>query len=557
MEMGVRSLILVVDDDPVVRTAICAFLEALDHAHACVSSCSEAAAAIKEKAFSCGIIDLHLPDGNGLGLLPALKQYNPCCVPIILTGDNRPETIVETMRAGAFDYLMKPVDLATFEASLIRAFHHHEAIQERDRLHAALTEERSLLQTRVEETAAELREHARRIELVNSRQQVLLSLNQMSEESYTEETFFRSVFDYLVKHVPLECIALTTAHAYEYFIAAVPAKNGETVVVTAETPGRDPLPVTSTDLSALLESIRASLNLHAGLDAQSFISCLYPQTSLGRIFGAVAFFFPPDYVIDEEFDRFLQACASVLTLKWQDLRLFYYAAKQASVGNMALDLARDMVQDLTAIQMAAEVVLETEVSPEAEEGLRIIENNTDNLRRRLNELRQLSTPQKNVVETVELEKLVDQALELLSTTIEHRGIVIDKEYLANGRCVLFNGTALARTFHDLISSAVRAVQNNHHIVLRLRNSEPNSIMFEINYDGINSELFGVARRVTDQSAAVALGHHPKFIMAQRTIRGCGGTLSVEHKMEGWCAFSVVLPKNALSSSRELEEIGLS
>ena len=555
--MGVNSLILVVDDDPVVRTAICAFLEALNHDHICVSSCAEAIEPMQTKTFSCGIIDLHLSDGNGLELLPTLKQHNPCCIPIILTGDNRPETIVETMRAGAFDYLMKPVDLTTFEASLIRALHHHDAILERDRLHAALAQERESLQTRVEEAAAELREHARRIELINSRQKVLLQLNQMSEESYTEETFFRSVFDHLAEHLPLECMALTTAHAHEYFIAAMPSNDGETAVVTAETPGRDPMPITTADLGAFQDSIQSSLEYHTGLNAKTWRTCLYPQTSLGRVFGAVAFFLPPDHEVDEEFDAFLRTCAGTLTLKWQDLRLFYYAAKQASVGNLALDLARDMVQDLTAIQMAAEVVLETETTPEAKEGLRIIADNTENLRRRLSELRQLSTPQKNVIETVELDKFVDQALELLASTIEHRGIIIDKEYLASGRCVLFNGTALARTFHDLISSAVRAVQNNHHIVLRLRNSEPNSVMFEINYDGLNSELFGVARRVTDQSAAVALGHHPKFIMAQRTIRGCGGTLSVEHKMEGWCAFCVVLPKNALSSSRELEEIGLS
>lgn len=555
--MGKDHSILVVDDHPGVRKAICAFVEKLGHDHARASSCAEALQLAQVKSFSCAIIDLNLPDGNGLALLPSIRQFNPCCVPIILTGDTRPETIVETIREGAFDYLIKPVDFAMFRAAVSRALHHNEVIRQRDTLLEELCQERELLKARVAEANSDLRQHATRIELVNARQEVLLQLNQMSDESYTEEDLFRRLFEQLVVNVPLQCAALATTHAQEYCIAAMPSESGETAVVVAETPASGPLPGSSVETDVLHDEIRAAVERHAALDTGEWTACVYPQKSLDRVFCAVAFFLPGDYAIDTECDTFLRACASTVTSKWQDLRLFQYAAKQASVGNLALDLSRDMVQELTAIRTAGDVVLETDLTAEAAEGMRIIGDNVEDLRRRLQDLRQLSSPHKSIGQTVYLDRLADQALDLLASTTEHRGIVVDKEYLTSGQCVLLNGAALSSTILDLISTAVRAAENDQHIALRLWNCEPNSVMLEISFEELNSKRSGVTRRVTDQSVPSALRNHPKFIMAQRTIRSCGGTLSVERKKEDWCAFCIVLPKNALSSSRELEEIGLS
>jgi FixJ family two-component response regulator len=555
--MGEHPTILVVDDDPVVNTAVCALLDEIGQEYASAASCAETIALLQSHSFACGIIDLNLPDGNGLSLLPIIAEHNPCFVPIILTGYARADIIVDTMRAGAFDFLVKPVDFATFRAALARALHHYEVTRERDGLLVTLSEERDLLKTRVAEATADLRRHAVRIEQVNARQEVLLQLNRMSEEAYTEEDLFRSLFDKLGRCMPLQCAALTTEHAHEYFIAAMPGENEQVVVVVSEPPVSGPLEDTPTEPVVLHTEICSSVESHTGLNTREWTACVYPQKAFGRVFCNVAFFLPGDYEVDADADAFLGACASVVTSKWQDLRLFHYAAKRACVGNLALDFSRDMVQVLTAVRTAADVVMECGLTAEAAQGMSIIGENVEALRRLLQELRQLSSPQKNTVETVHLDRFVDQSLDLLAGTIESRGIVVDKEFLTSGKCVLFNGAALARTFLDLISSAVRAVENDRRIVLRLKNSEPDAVVFEISYDGLSSELFGVARRVTDRSVPSALGNHPKFVMAQRTVRGCGGTLKVEHKMEGWCAFSVVLPKNALSSSRELGELGLS
>ncbi len=555
--MGVHLSILVVEDDLVVRTAVCALLERLGHAYTEAASCGEAKALLAERAFACSIIDLGLPDGNGLSLVPIVRQCNPCCTPIILTADARPETIVETMRAGVFDYLVKPVDFTTFQAALGRALHHHEVTRERDELLKALAEERDLLRTRVAEATADLRRHASHIELVNIRQEVLLQLNRLPEEAHTEEALFRSLFDKLAPCVPLHCVALATTHSRECFIAVTPAENGRPVVVTAEPSADNPAAEMSDGSGTAYGDLAAAVESHLGLDTSAWQARTYPQGVLGRLYCTVGFFLPRDFEADAECDAFLAACAGIIASKWQEMRLFHYAARRASVGNLALDISREMVQMLTAIRTAADVVMESGLSQEGMEGMAIINENVEHLRQQLKELRILSSPQRNTVETVHLEHFVDQALDFLAGVIEQRGIVINKDFHTSSECVLFNGAALARTFLDLITSAVRSVENGRQVCLRLRDNGADTVLFEVSYDGLSSELFGVARRVTDRFVPAALWSHPKFIMAQRTIRGCGGTLTIEHKMEGWCAFSVILPRNALSSTQELEEIGVS
>ncbi|NIA16034.1 MAG: response regulator, partial [Nitrospiraceae bacterium] len=200
--MGEEHLILVVDDDPLVRRGICAYIERLGHDYASAASCAEAVALAEARSPSCAIIDLGLPDEDGLSLLPIISQLNPCCVFTILTGDTRPETIVEAMREGAFDYLVKPVSFPAFRAAVSRALHHSEVVRERDRLLEELVQERELLKVRVEEANHDLREHANRVELANTRKEILLQLNSLKAESYTEEDLFRCLFEQLASNVP-------------------------------------------------------------------------------------------------------------------------------------------------------------------------------------------------------------------------------------------------------------------------------------------------------------------------------------------------------------------
>jgi DNA-binding NtrC family response regulator len=116
--------ILVVDDDAVVRRMLS---DTLGRAGYHVVSAGTSAEALREASGdepALAIIDLVLPDGDGIELLGSLRAAWPALPAIVVTAYVEPRSIVEAMRRGAVDYLSKPVDpevlLSTCRAALAR-----------------------------------------------------------------------------------------------------------------------------------------------------------------------------------------------------------------------------------------------------------------------------------------------------------------------------------------------------------------------------------------------------------------------------------------------------
>jgi two-component system response regulator PilR (NtrC family) len=65
-------------------------------------------------AFQLVITDMRLPDGNGLDLLRRIDEAGRREKAIVITAYGSPENAVEALKAGAYDYLTKPVDLRQF-----------------------------------------------------------------------------------------------------------------------------------------------------------------------------------------------------------------------------------------------------------------------------------------------------------------------------------------------------------------------------------------------------------------------------------------------------------
>lgn len=106
-----RLRILVVDDDPALCEALKRGLTARGYDVRVALTMAEAVRSIETDPPEHAVIDLKLPDGNGLKLLTMLKAASPCARIVVLTGYGSIPTVVEAIKRGANYFLAKPANL--------------------------------------------------------------------------------------------------------------------------------------------------------------------------------------------------------------------------------------------------------------------------------------------------------------------------------------------------------------------------------------------------------------------------------------------------------------
>ena len=116
MSTAASLSLLVVDDEPDLRTLYELTLLREGYDVETAGSVEQAMAHLKDRAYSAVITDMRLPDGTGLDILRWLEQSERREKAIVITAYGSAENAVEALRAGAYDYLTKPVDLRQFRA---------------------------------------------------------------------------------------------------------------------------------------------------------------------------------------------------------------------------------------------------------------------------------------------------------------------------------------------------------------------------------------------------------------------------------------------------------
>lgn len=118
---SISPRILVIDDEPDLRTLYEMSLVREGYAVQTAANVAEAQAMLDAHQFDAVITDMRLPDGLGLEVLRRLvaeQRSEPC---VVMTAYGSAENAVEALKAGAFDYLTKPVDLKQFRAVVASA----------------------------------------------------------------------------------------------------------------------------------------------------------------------------------------------------------------------------------------------------------------------------------------------------------------------------------------------------------------------------------------------------------------------------------------------------
>lgn len=115
--------LLLVEDDGNLRKALGRALGGRGFSVAAVASCSEAlahlAATADDRPVQFAVLDLRLPDGSGLDLVPVLLDRFPAMRIVVLTGWGSIATALRALRLGAVDFIAKPVEVEALVRALL------------------------------------------------------------------------------------------------------------------------------------------------------------------------------------------------------------------------------------------------------------------------------------------------------------------------------------------------------------------------------------------------------------------------------------------------------
>src|SRR2546428_5764305 len=113
--------ILIVDDDRSIRELLSMHLEERGYGVVSAATGAEGFRLAEEASPSAIILDMRLPDASGIDLIPELKKRAGETPVLMITAHHDMATTILAMKAGAFDYIHKPIDIQALDIALDRA----------------------------------------------------------------------------------------------------------------------------------------------------------------------------------------------------------------------------------------------------------------------------------------------------------------------------------------------------------------------------------------------------------------------------------------------------
>jgi two-component system response regulator PilR (NtrC family) len=126
--------ILVADDEPGIRESLAEVLRDAGYRVETAADGTAALAALEANDFSVVVTDLRMPGSDGLSVLRRAHEVSPQTIVIIMTAHGSVDTAVEALRAGAVDYVLKPVIFDDLLTKIARALEHRQAVWEAQHL---------------------------------------------------------------------------------------------------------------------------------------------------------------------------------------------------------------------------------------------------------------------------------------------------------------------------------------------------------------------------------------------------------------------------------------
>jgi len=116
-----KAKILVVDDEPNVLITVQAILQAEGYDVDAIGDAELALESIREHQYDLVLTDLKMPKVDGLGIVAEVRKSSPNTVCVMMTGYASVDTALEAVQLGAYEYLLKPVEVAELKMAVSRS----------------------------------------------------------------------------------------------------------------------------------------------------------------------------------------------------------------------------------------------------------------------------------------------------------------------------------------------------------------------------------------------------------------------------------------------------
>lgn len=418
--MGEIRKVLVADDDEHVLEIMTDFLPTLGCDVRLARDGEEALQRFLVERPALVLTDLQMPKVDGLTLMKAIRESSPRTEILVLTAHADLDSAIEAVRQGAFDYLLKPIELQTLGRRVQQALERYQLVSEKE----ALLEE------------LEARVAARTKALVESQQRLRAVFNAITDALIIVD---RRLTIVVANHgasdlsgTPLE--ALVGRNCYHVLFGRQEACAG--------------CPVLETFASGRAASRPISQPIRDGRARYLEVSS-YPLTHEG--------------------DRRMDAVEHLrdITEKVYQARHLHNTEKLAAVGQFAAGLAHELGNALAIIGGSVQVLLTqaADSGREDDEYLAAICRNVEAADRTIRGLLAFVGPREPSPEVMEVTEPVDRACLLLRGEFAKRGVEVVKRYAPRLPRLWGDMEQLQQVFLNLLLNAIQAMDHGGTITI--------------------------------------------------------------------------------------------
>jgi signal transduction histidine kinase len=520
--------VLIIDDDPKMRDLLFECLVPLGYDITQAGSGQQALELCKSEQFNVVLLDLMLPDIDGLKVFRDIREQRPETEVIVLTGYASLESAVDALRIGAYDYVTKPFDASVIQSTTRRATEKHRF---RLRLTALNRATQAMIATLDPEQVLKLAIAEART-MLDSEATAIFLLDPASDELRLAASAGASAALPIGIRVPADegiigWVVQNTQPATVSDVQNDPRCSDDKACTLTGPDTRSLLAVPLTYRGTIIGAIAAVNKIGGGFDA-------HDQELLNSLSGSTA--------IAIENARLYQAERELRMLVEQSQMQLVQTEKLAATGRLAASLAHEINNPLQAIHNSLQLMLSFQLeTQEQHEYLQIADEEIERLMNLVSSILEFARPPQREMRATNLNDVVERVLALAGKYLQHRRVAVKRAFAPDLPSVVVAPDELEQVFINLVLNAVDAMPEGGTLRVASWQSEDDRLAVAFSDTGHGIAPDDIERVFEPFFSTREDGTGLGLTVSHNVIERHGGEIVVESTLDQGTTFTVWLP----------------